>query len=143
MLSITICHIRCNMQHLEKNMSNIAISENSLNIKIPFSEFVKISDFFEIRYLRIKIYNNIDYTCYEICYSKKSEIFESDITCRILSDVVRESKTNISRSHGLNFDNIRYEASGDYSEVHVLDKLINKKHRCYLHKCCTVGISLD
>jgi hypothetical protein len=89
---------------------------------------------------RIKIYNDVDMTHYEIMYHKNTEITMQDIIKRIVNDVIKISSANVSRSFGLNFEKIQFEPNDDYSVI----RFYIEEQMCsgYLCRVCTHCIEI-
>lgn len=90
-------------------------------------------------YFRIRIYNDIDQTSYEIVYvenEKLDTIVTTDkILMRIANDVVKISLQNKTRSNGLNFDSAKITINENFTEM----RLFADNIKCYghLHIACT------
>lgn len=105
---------------------------------------------------RIKIYNDIDATCYEIVYSANKKILTDEfselqltdthdnITNRILqritNDVINIALENKTRCENLSFDNVKFKANEDYSEMRFYTH--DNKRRGHLHKVCAYCLTL-
>lgn len=90
---------------------------------------------------RIKIYNDVDQTCYEISYYKRGKIVSQDIIDRIVGDVIGISLGNKTRSKNLIFENLQFEANNDHSVMRFY--IENKKCTGYLHTVCTHCITIS
>lgn len=87
---------------------------------------------------RIKIYNDVDSTCYDISYYRHNpnDITIDEITKRILQDVITISQENNTlRYTDLSFHNLKFEANKDYSVMRFYTQ--NVKCNGHLHKACT------
>ena len=75
-------------------------------------------------FLRIKVYNEFDGTCYEILYSNFSNNMHKNeikklIHARIINDIINISSENYIRQNGLNYENIISEMDESFSEITV------------------------
>lgn len=101
---------------------------------------------------RVKIYNDVDTTCYEIIYYKNNRvkslvanfdelkladnnITDDDILKRITKDVIDIALRNKTRSANLSFENLKFEANDDCSEVRFYTQ--DKKCFGYLNVACS------
>lgn len=103
---------------------------------------------------RVKVYNDIDGTSYEILYDsyeiiteggKKSimskSIFYDDISKRILEDIIRISKQDQIRSTGLDFDSAYFETEDNFETIRVRNTT-TKPSNVHLCKCYTICITI-
>lgn len=126
---------------LKMTLSENKFKKMSLTINIPFNEYFKFSSS-DKKNVHIIIYNDIDATCYTISYYKNTEIYESDITKRIVSDVIRHSLSNTTRSKGLNFSDAKFETLDNFKTVRVYNNKETKPFG-YLNTCCTICTEIN
>lgn len=129
------------MKNLTDKIDCLTISENEINLQILYDE----SCFAEKKSFTIKIYNDINGSCYKISYSKKDkkQIFFNEIKERIIIDVVDQMIINKRLGNYKTIDNIIFSiCTKQKNTIYIKNKDEENGNIGYLCYCHTIFIDI-